>query len=56
MTGGDEKNTGCESLVSGGILPLCLTALQSTSPDTQARSAELVAELAKVSVGMGVRC
>ncbi|KAK3876221.1 hypothetical protein Pcinc_018972 [Petrolisthes cinctipes] len=46
--GGDEKNTGCESLVSGGILPLCLAALQSSSPDTQARSAELVAELAKV--------
>ncbi|XP_045609415.1 rap1 GTPase-GDP dissociation stimulator 1 isoform X1 [Procambarus clarkii] len=44
----EDSTTVCEELVAGGILPLTVAAIQSSSLEAQAKGAELVAELAKV--------
>ncbi|KAG7160979.1 Rap1 GTPase-GDP dissociation stimulator 1-A-like [Homarus americanus] len=44
----EDSTTVCEELVKGGVLLLTVKAIQSSSPEAQAKGAELVAELAKV--------
>ncbi|KAG0729258.1 Rap1 GTPase-GDP dissociation stimulator 1 [Chionoecetes opilio] len=46
--GVEDGGNVCEELVSGGVLPLALAAIQGPNDDLQAKGAELVAELAKV--------
>lgn len=50
----------CEELVAGGVLPLALEVLQGSNEEIQAKGAELVAELAKVtdyhSLSVSIRC
>ncbi|XP_076034055.1 visceral mesodermal armadillo-repeats isoform X2 [Oratosquilla oratoria] len=44
----EDSTELCEGLMSDGVLPLASSAIQSDSPESQSKGAELIAELAKV--------